>query len=61
MKKSRSKEEGNAMPSVRSRIKQFESLTSEENKANEEPSNNNNNKVKRECNSVSVHLQLSPY
>lgn len=46
MKKSRSKEEGNAMPSVRSRIKQFESLTSEENKANEEPSNNNNNKVK---------------
>lgn len=45
MKRSRNKQEGNAMPSVRSRIKQFESLGSEEDKSNEEP----HKATKREC------------
>ena len=41
MKRIRSNEEGNAMPSVRSRIKQFESLSGENDKSNEEPNRAN--------------------
>ena len=45
MKKISGTEEGDAMPSVRSRIKQFESLTGENDKGSEEP----NKTSKREC------------